>query len=94
VGFFFSSEYGSRDAPVMFTRRQQREQSMAWGALVLNDFPCFPKASCVVDALYGWRWQPMMHCLHQPLEGLAISSGAAANQAAMQPERMLSMVHL
>jgi len=35
-----------------------------------------------VDALQGWEMQPMMRsvlcCLHRPLEGLAISSRAAA----------------
>jgi len=23
-------------------------------------FPCFPKASCLIDALHGWVIQPMM----------------------------------
>uniref|UniRef100_A0A0E9W9U9 Uncharacterized protein n=1 Tax=Anguilla anguilla TaxID=7936 RepID=A0A0E9W9U9_ANGAN len=42
-----------RDAPVASTRRQQREQTIAWVAVVFYDFLCCPKASCVVDALYG-----------------------------------------
>jgi len=52
---------------------------MAWVAVVLNDFPCFPKALCVVDALHGWEMaaDDALHCLHHPLEGLVISSGAS-----------------
>jgi len=52
-------------APVTSTRWQQCEQSMAWVAVVLNDFPCFPKASCVVDALHGWdgsQWCSKQGC--------------------------------
>jgi len=35
---------------------------------------------CVVDALHGWEMaaDDVQHCLHHPLEGLAISSGTAA----------------
>jgi len=53
--FFFFSGSPCLDAPVMSTRWQQREQSMAWVAVVLNDFRCFPKALCVVDALHSWE---------------------------------------
>jgi len=67
------------DVPVTSIRRQ-REQSMAWVAVVLDDFPCFPKASCVVHALHGGEMaaDDALRCLHHPLEGLVISSGAAA----------------
>jgi len=67
------------DASVTSTSRQQREQSMAWVAVVFNGLPCFPMASCVVDALHGWEMVAVdaLCCLH-PLEGLVISSGAAA----------------
>jgi len=66
------------DAPVTSTRWQQSDQSMAWVAVVLNDFPCFPKESCVVDVLHGAEMaaDDALRCLHHPLEGLAISSGA------------------
>jgi len=57
------------DAPVTSTRGQQHEQPMAWVAVVLNDFPCFPQESCGLDVL---------RCLHQPLEGFPIRNGAAA----------------
>jgi len=42
---------------------------MAWEAVVLNDFPCLPKASCVIDALHGWEMaaDDALHCLHHPL---------------------------
>jgi len=68
------------DAPVTSTRRRQLEQSTAWAAAVLNNFPCFLKALCVVDALHGWEMaaNDALHCLHHALEGLAISSRAAA----------------
>jgi len=68
------------DAPVTSTRRQQREQTMAWVAVIFYDFLCFPKASCVVDALHGWEMaaNDVLRCLHHPLEGLVISSGEAA----------------
>jgi len=73
----FESGSPCLDAPVMSTIRQKCEQSMAWVAVVLIDFLCFPKALCVVDALHGWEMMPF-RCLHHPLEGLLISSGAAA----------------
>jgi len=40
----------------------------------------FPKAWCVVDALHGWEMAAdnALRCLHHPLEGIAISSGASA----------------
>jgi len=52
---------------------------MAWVAVVLDDFLCFPKASCVVDASHGWEMaaDDALCCLHHPLEGLVISSGTA-----------------
>jgi len=49
----FESGSPCLDALVMPTRWQQCEQSVAWVALVLNDFLCFPKVSYVVDALHG-----------------------------------------
>jgi len=68
------------DAPVTSTRQQQREQSMAWVAVVLNDFSCFPKASCLVDVLHGGEMaaDDAHRCLHHPQESLVVSSGAAA----------------
>jgi len=56
------------------TRRRQLEQSKAWVAV--NDFPCFPKASCVVDALHGWEMvaNDALRSLHHPLEGLPYHS--------------------
>jgi len=62
----FKSGSPCLDAPVM--------------AVVLYDLPCFPKALCVVDALHGWDMaaDDALRCLHHRLEGLAISSGAAA----------------
>jgi len=50
-------------------------------AVVLNDFRAFlHTASCVVDTLHGWEMaaDDALRCLHHPLEGLAINSGAAA----------------
>ena len=35
--------------------RSISEQAIAWVAVGLNDFPRFPKASRVVDALHGWE---------------------------------------
>jgi len=68
------------DAPVTPNRRQQCEQSIVWVAVILNYFPCFPKVSCVVDALHGREMaaSDSLRCLHHPLEGLVINSGAAA----------------
>jgi len=43
-------------------------------AVDLNDFPCFPKALCVVDALHGWE-MAADYAASCSLEGLAISSG-------------------
>ena len=67
------------DAPVTSTRRQQCENSIVWVAVVLYDVPCFSKASRVVDALHGREMaaDDMLRCLHHPLQGLAICSGAA-----------------
>src|SRR4029434_4857095 len=67
------------DAPVASTRRQQCENSIAWVAVVLNDVPCFSQASCVVDAVHGMEMaaDDTLRCLHHPLQGLAIGSGAA-----------------
>jgi len=75
----FESGSPCLDAPIS-TRWQQHEQSMAWVPVVLDDFLCFPKASCVVDALLGWEMaaDDALHCPQHPLEGLTISSGAAA----------------
>jgi len=50
----FESGSPCQDVLVTSTRRHQREQSMAWVAVVLNDFLCFPKALCVgMLALHG-----------------------------------------
>ena len=67
------------DAPVTSTRRQQCEYSIAWVAVVLYDVPCFSQASCVVDAVHGMEMaaDDTLHCVHHPLQGLAISSRAA-----------------
>jgi len=67
------------DVQVTSTRQQQCEQSMTWVAVVLNDFLCFPKASCR-NALHSWEMaaDDAHCCLHHRLEGLPISSGAAA----------------
>jgi len=50
---------------------------MAWVAIVLSDFP---KALCLVDALHGWEMtaDDALCFLHHRLEGLVISSRAAA----------------
>src|SRR4029434_10722715 len=67
------------DAPVTSTRRQQFEYSIAWVAVVLDNVPCFSQASIVVDALHGREMagDDTLRCLHHPLQGLAIGSGAA-----------------
>ena len=67
------------DAPVASTRRQQCEYSIAWVAVVLYNVPCFSQASSVIDALHGREMAAgdTLRCLHHPLQGLAISSGAA-----------------
>src|SRR4029434_5410250 len=67
------------DAPVTSTRWQQCEYSVAWVAMVLYDVPCFSQSSCVVDALHVWAMaaDDTLRCLHHPLQGLAIGSGAA-----------------
>jgi len=51
-------ESGSRclDAPVTSTRRQQREQSMAWVAVVLHDFLRFPKAGHILYDFQSRAW--------------------------------------
>ena len=48
-------------------------------AVVLDNVPCFSQASIVVDALHGREMaaDDTLRCLHHPLQGLAISSGAA-----------------
>jgi len=64
----------------------QSAQSMAWVAVVINEFLCFPKELCVVDALHGWEMaaDDAFRCLHHPLEGLAISSGRTRQNAARE----------
>src|SRR4029434_2871334 len=82
------------DAPVTSTRRQQFEYSIAWVAVVLYNVLCFSQAGSDIDALTE-REMPthdLPRCLLHPLQGLTIGSGAAT--IVMQPERMLSMVHL
>ena len=49
----FESGSECPDALVTSTRWQQCEQTIAWVAGVLYDVPCFPEASCPVDALHG-----------------------------------------
>jgi len=51
---------------------------MAWVTVVLNDFLCL--ASRVVDSLHAEEMAAdyALCCLHHPLEGLVISSGAVA----------------
>ena len=71
--------YASLTSP----RWQQCEQGVPgrWpGWLCSYDFPCFFKATCVVDAFHGGELaaDDALCCLHHPLEGFAISSGAAA----------------
>lgn len=59
-----------RDALVTSTRRKEGEQSIAWMAIVLSDFPCFPRVLCVVYALHGWKVadDDALRCLDHPLE--------------------------
>jgi len=86
----FESGSPCLDVPVTSTRQQQREQSIAWVAVVLNDVPCFPQASCVVDALQGWEMaadDALCH-LHQPLEALQSAVEQLLNQELMQPAKM------
>ena len=67
------------DAPVTSTRRQQFEYSIALVAVILYNVPCFSQASSVIDALHGGEMAAgdTLRCLHHPLQGLAIGSGAA-----------------
>src|SRR4029434_6283207 len=53
--------------------------TIAWVAVVLDNVPCFSQASTVVDALHGREMaaDDTLRCLHHPLQGLAIGSGAA-----------------
>ena len=92
------SESGSpcSDAPVTSARRQQCEKFTAWMAVVLDDLPCFSQTSCVVDELHEGRWQPMMRSAVFTTLCRALRSAAEQlpNQAVVQLERMLSMVHL
>jgi len=45
-------------------------------AVALNDFLCFPKALCVLDALHGMEMaaDDSLRCLHHHLEGLAVNA--------------------
>lgn len=49
-------------------------------AAVFCEFARFPEALCVVDALHRGEVaaNDVLRCLHRPLEGLALCSGAAA----------------
>jgi len=62
---------------------------MAWVAVVLDDFLCFPTASCVL--CMAGRWQPMMRSAVFTTLWRALQSEAEQlpYQAVMQPERML-----
>ena len=64
---------------VISTRRQQLQQFIALVAVVFCGFPCFPKASCVGDALQGGEGaaNEVFRFLHHPLESPLLCSRAS-----------------
>ena len=69
---------------------------MARVVVVLVDLFGLPVTSGAVGVLEG-RWFAPGDALgrpHHPLESLVVEGGAVAVQAVIQPDRMLSIVHL